>query len=463
MITLLNKIFKENQKVTMRSPSYKLIFLYFYIAHFYNIKDFFTLRFLSYTGEYSNLACPPYFKYCNYFTIKDLPESYSYTFFILIILCSYTFSIYFYLKKNFAKATLCILPLLTIEFLQATFLVSFISMPFEYFSTYLFLVFILSKNKIENLKFMLVLFYILAGLTKITPAWILAEYMNNLTLGFPLIPKAWNLVAANTVIIFELFFVNFLFSLKFKKIKFLTFLFFLIFHLYSYLIVGLRYPLYCLPLLCILYFDKTQTKVFKCSIYIKVLGFLFILINTFHFIIPGDHRITYEASKLTLNMFDGSRQSITTITPKDKNSIKIINNKAYSRYSAYHAFKDAQRYCISNEMVSLSFTVSIDREPFYQIINEENICNKEFKSFSHNYWINVENPKLIGYPSENFYRKNFSNKGLISSKPLKFNKPILYDFVSSYFLEFKIFYYIIFILSILKLFFPNLLPGKSNQ
>jgi len=67
-----------------------------------------------------------------------------------------------------------------------------------------------------------------------------------------------------------------------------------------------------------------------------------------------------------------------------------------------------QQICKRDESIDhilWQFDHSTNGGPFYRIVDENNICQLEYKPFSHNTWIKTpkEGAPIMGYPVKNLY------------------------------------------------------------
>jgi hypothetical protein len=81
---------------------------------------------------------------------------------------------------------------------------------------------------------------------------------------------------------------------------------------------------------------------------------------------------------------------------------------ARSRCNPYTYWFTLKQYCEKKENVdriAWTFDHSINGDPFLRIVDEQNVCNLEYKPFSHNDWIkrHSDNPEIIGTPARNVF------------------------------------------------------------
>ncbi len=357
--------------------------------------------------------CWQYFQNCSFLYIfQTLPEGISqnilYTILLIIIILT-TYNIY---KKNWIHAHFLLLILFIWKFYSMFIFSNILGGNYDYFHIFLTLLLLISPNKLNFLKLGLVFLYFCAGFIKINDGWILGSYFTSLQVGIPLIPNILIPLSSITVIIFETVLIWFLLS-KNKKMKQIVLYFFITFHIYSGFFVMYRYPVTILPILILLFlFDKNE---FKTPLNKKdLIGWTFIIllgiINIIPLTIPGDNNYTLENQKIGLYMFDANHQGIMNITTHYiNNSIKneiIEKDSARYRFSPYRIwFKEKQKCSNKNiSKISLVLWSSINGGPFYEIVNEDNICNLSFKFLEHNSWIKLKNEaNIIGYPVKNYY------------------------------------------------------------
>ena len=364
-------------------------------------------------GKIKNLSyvCPTYFRECEklYF-LNYLPNGYSGNIFYSGLFFLLSLSAFFAIRNKWDYAILFILPATFWKIIATFFLEDRISVPFEYFHMGFLIVLLFSKNKFHMLRHALVVMYFSAGLVKIHEGWILGTYFSTLKLGMPIFPDLMIPYATNFVIILELLTPLLLLSEN-KFYKYITLFLYILFHIYSISLVGYRYPIHCLPILCILFLPKIKTGKIK-SWSNRAYLLIILVFNFFPFLIKGDHKITYEGVRLSLSMFDSNRQceSIKQFTLKSGNVIEEIYRSHYSfvRCTPYWEWFRINLLCESDKYsnISWNFNVSINGEPFYPIVNSKNACKLKYKTVGKNPWINssfIESDAL-GYPKKNSYR-----------------------------------------------------------
>ena len=108
-------------------------------------------------------------------------------------------------------------------------------------------------------------------------------------------------------------------------------------------------------------------------------------------LIPGDEKLTMEGNKYGLYMFEANHQCISKFTIENHDGTEDILERqvesARSRCDVYrYWFTVSKRYCQekSIEKISWTFDHSINGGPFLRIVEQENICDLQYKPFSHN-------------------------------------------------------------------------------
>ena len=120
-----------------------------------------------------------------------------------------------------------------------------------------------------------------------------------------------------------------------------------------------------------------------------------------------------EGNYYGMYMFEANHQCIANSTIFSKNGEIISTDlkesiSARNRCEAYEEFFRLKNICkMFPEIgrIELKFDHSINGGPFYRIIDEKNVCELDYKAFSHNKWIKTpeEGAKMTGYPVKNVY------------------------------------------------------------
>lgn len=366
----------------------------------------------------SRSSCWPHFQGCeDLLFLRTLPDGYSQPFLYMVLFGTLILSVYLMHKKEWVLAHMALVP----SFLWhtfATFVLTYsLSGNYEYYLAILAFVLLFIPHKEFFLKLSLVLFYFLAGTIKIHEGWVLGTYFSALHTGIPLFPD-WSIpIWTNVVIFMEIVGAWFLFS-KNALLQRLAVSFFVIFHLYSGLLVGYRYPSTVLPsvmILFALFYAPIRVPFNKKAI----VGWLMVAVlfagQAVAMFIPGDVKLTLEGNNYGLYMFEANHQCVSSISLVDGEGVEVASNNdesssARNRCDPYRYWFSLQRQCPGYEQAGVSvkwtFDHSINGGPLLRIIDTDDACALKYKAFQHNDWIKTEenNPEVIGYPLENFYR-----------------------------------------------------------
>lgn len=385
-------------------------------------------------------VCPTYFQNCEGLYFFDgSPGSYSkdlyYTFILFVMgLCGF----FAYLGK-WTMAHLGFFALTIWKILFITFFIFSFGRPFEYFHLGLIVPFLFFKDKFRSLQLSFVLFYFIAGFIKIDDGWVLGSYFSSLKTGLPLIPDILIPVAANFVLLLEIFTPVLLLS-KSTTTRRATLVIYLFFHFYSALFVGYRFPSHSIPALLILFGGEfTKEKIFigknpLLALYLTAVLF----INFLPILLGNDRQGAYDgASQFTLHMFDSNSQCLSqrTIVHKDGtvfNDNRFYNMAGYKCY-LYKEFFYAKKLCEKEnvERVKWTYALSLNGKPFYEMTRTNNVCGLQYKTFAQNHWI-IEPKKrqILGYPGKNHYKAPLSSG--FSKHPLQGEKNEPYFFSQAY-------------------------------
>lgn len=300
---------------------------------------------------------------------------------------------------------------------------------FEYFHTPFVFVFLLARQKKFFLRYLLVGLYFLSAKVKFDEGWIYGTYFSSLQLGLPFVPSALVPIVTNFVILLETLGSWLLLSPR-KPLRLGVLGLWCLFHIYSVLLVGYRYPLLCLPLVLILFFELDDARPRVWNLRHVLVSALLILVFALHFIpnfISGDEKLTLEGYKYGVFMFDANHQCLSTLTVKNKDgSEQRIESNSYTamnRCSSYSKWFNAQLRCRRPEVQSIHWTFdhSVNGAPFRRIIDLADVCREKFSAFSHNEWIrsSAEEAPVVAYPEPNLA---WSEEGMSSERKTR-NSP----------------------------------------
>lgn len=363
-----------------------------------------------YTSSYSLLPCWPHFIDCkSIFPLVPLPFGYGESIFYAWLLLLITYGAYSLYQKQYVNAYVCILLLWLWKFFVVN--VTYGIGNFDYYDLIIIGVFLFFSNKVHFLRLTFVVLYFLASTIKIGSGWIDGTYFTALQTGLPLFPDSFSFIITNFVTLMQVVGCWFLLSRN-KYLFIFSFYFFIFFHLYSTILVGYRYPLTALFLEIILFSRLGAETTFK-DLQIRagdgfnwiIIGFLFIL-QFIGIVIPGNQKITMEGNNYGLYMFEANHQCMSTIVTKS-GTTTFSSADARHRCDPYIYLTNIKKSCNkTGGPIPWTFDSSINGEPLYRIVNEKNACLLEYKPFSHNAWIIIDNPTYISEVNKNIYDLN---------------------------------------------------------
>lgn len=173
--------------------------------------------------------------------------------------------------------------------------------------------FLISRAKLFYFRLALATSYWLSAIIKLTPSWLFGEYFNSVPGKLPFLPKdpTFVMLAMQAIIVMEIIGPLMWYSNR-KWVRNLSFGIFIVFHMYSGLLVGFKYT--TLMLTCLippfLDFNEPDQKsyMFRRRDLLPITFLSLALFGGFyHFLIPGDVRLTAEGRYLGVFMFDANR------------------------------------------------------------------------------------------------------------------------------------------------------------
>lgn len=359
--------------------------------------------------------CPDYFQNCEnwIFLHRGIDQITHAVYF------SFLLAVLFVLAYSIVKKKWSIVHLVLCFFLFNQIYFSFLSgtqiaTAFEYFSLVSLIVLIISRQRLQDLKYVWVFLYFLAGIVKINESWIVGSYFSSLRMGLYLFPDWLIPFLTNLVIISELFGIWFLLSAQ-NKYRVYVYWYFMIFHIYSAIYVNWFYPLLAIPTLTLLFFEECEFKKssndqLNLSKRIMVLVLILGSLNLLPLILSENNKVDNVGGSLAMNMFDSNRQTHSTLKVfyKDKTiqpkSSEAWASNAFLRVWPNHILYRIKKRCVSEAVDKIQWTLetSMNGGPFRQIVNVDNACDLSFSFWGHNDWIDVNGP-IVGYPRKNFY------------------------------------------------------------
>lgn len=323
-----------------------------------------------------------------------------------------------------------------------------ISAPYYYYHIILTATLLLAAHKEFFIKVIFVTLYFLSATIKFDETWILGTYFSSLKTGLPLFPDSLTPLFTNLVIGMQVVGAWLLLSSR-RILQRAAFAFFVVFHLYSGVLVLFYYVTVALPPLVIFFGPLYRHSPIPFTRKATVGWLLVCVLLSFQiagFVISsGDRRLSGEGNRYGMFMFEANHQCIMRVqtyltTPAEKETTLhttppgtqctalhcLISSKlrpdrsgsvrderfesgvALYRCDPYEWWAKYSQLCEKDARVRrIAFTMdhSINGQPFYRIVDTDNLCELEYKPFSHNEWIKLppEAP-AVGQPVENTYR-----------------------------------------------------------
>ncbi len=183
---------------------------------------------------------------------------------------------------------------------------------YHHFHLFYTLVFLVSTDRLRFFRGALVVSYFLSGLVKLTPSWMFGEYFNSLPGKLPLLPKVdWVVTSASVGVIALEFLGPLCWFTRLTWLRRLSFGAFILFHVYSGVIVGFWYTTLMLPVVVAAFLGFTAPlhagyRFARRQVASFAVFALALIGGGYHWLIPGDARLTGEGRYLGLFMFDAN-------------------------------------------------------------------------------------------------------------------------------------------------------------
>lgn len=293
-------------------------------------------------------------------------------------------------------------------------------------------VLLIARDKLGAARLTYVFVYFLCSTIKFDEGWIFGQYFSTLKEGFPLLGSNPILLAAagNVIIVAQLGLGWALFSRN-SKIRSAAIGFFVLFHIYSTMVVGLRFPLSTLPLLLLLFWQDSKSnqtaRLFPEHVDLRIVIFLACLciFQVARFGIPGQEKLSFEGGGASFFMFDGNHQCAVGYEERREDgsfvTIKEFGNIfAQHRCSVYVYLNEGKRlFCspsVQSRDVRMTVFSSLNGSPFYRIVNRQPVCSTSYNPFLSNAWVNIKNPPAGAWALQNIYGNRYG-----SGAPLKYD------------------------------------------
>lgn len=281
---------------------------------------------------------------------------------------------------------------------------------FHYMNAWTHLFFIFFPRRRQLLAFLIVSFYVSAGLLKFNREWLEGAAF----IRPPMIQGLWLKIGCYYVVLLEMLLIPLLLFVKNKVFRNTVFFQILAFHLFSWHIVGYLYPLtmFCLisifPL--IWYFPTIETKKKNPINFTSKLAFgtlvVFWIFQIIPWIIPGPSELTGEGRIFSSNMLDSRSQceNLSTLYYNDKTievsdygydwgiriacdpwlQYQLALNHCRLRAKEDPTFMDMDWFMLSKHGIDEDWKLSV---------HIENFCSKrpEYFTWKRNDWIQIAN------------------------------------------------------------------------
>jgi hypothetical protein len=216
---------------------------------------------------------------------------------------------------------------------------------YHHFHLFFSLVFLVSRDKLRFFRGTLVVSYMMSAVVKFSPSWLTGEYFNSFADKVPLLPKiSWLATGAGIGVIVMEFFGPLTWFTRITWLRRLSFALFILFHLYSGVIIAFWYTSLMLPLAgaAFLGFRRPlQTGYHFARRDLASFGIfaLVVLTGLYHYLLPGDVRLTFEGRYFGFFMFDANRQ-VTFETEIEKGN-KLWQVRLFREFQTSAAETDA--------------------------------------------------------------------------------------------------------------------------
>lgn len=214
------------------------------------------------------------------------------------------------------------------------------------------LVFLVAADKLRWFRVTLAVSYLLSGIVKLSPSWLLGEYFNSLPGKLPLLPKIdWVVTAACLGVVILEFLGPLCWLISIRWLRRLSFGAFILFHLYSGVIVGYWYTTLMLPLVMAAFWGFTDPLFNGWSFSRRELlpiGIcsLAMLGGVYHCFIPGDVRQTAEGRYFGLFMFDAGHSVRFETTIRRGDQLWVIQVFRNWRFQPDEPAVDSRITCV---------------------------------------------------------------------------------------------------------------------
>jgi hypothetical protein len=360
--------------------------------------------------------CPPWFQGCeSWYPVSTLPESYGLETLFAILFATLTASAIAAYQSRWTLAHLLLWPATLWKLAYLGLFNYNVTFEFEYFHVPVVLAFLIVPRKLYFARRIWVLMCFLAAGMKFDDTWILGTYFTSLELGMPWVPDRLAIFACWAVIAMELVTPWLLLSpIRRRRLSALGI--WLAFHVYSLILVGFEYPLYCVPVLLALFLpepeadDHVPLRRKRELAGWAILAALFVLQSLPTLISGFDKKYTLQGKKFGVNMFIANYQCMNEFqisnSGGERRSEVRSSVSAVIRCDPYYWYHRLKWLCRQGQ-VDWRLLSSVNGGPFYEIVNQKNACALDYKIFAKNEWLRLpeEGAIIAGYPEKNVLRE----------------------------------------------------------
>lgn len=358
--------------------------------------------------------CPPYFRNCgDWYFFDSWPEGFGEPLFYALLAGTVAISALGAITERWWLAHIFLIPSALWKLVYLVWMTYEAQVDYEYFSVPILFGWLLFARKEYFLRRTFVCAYLLAATAKFSSSWLGGEYFTSLTSGLPLFPMSTVPMVTLGVTVFEIFSPWLLLSSK-RSLRYPTVALWSLFHLYSVIIVNLRYPSVCLPILWCLFLPDVTLHELKPSFRrVDWVGWAMIaallVVASVPFLIEQNRPYSLFAKKFGVTMFIANYQCESRITTEDavgETTIQFIRNTAaMRRCEPYKLWFGIHQQCLiyGPRKIAWQMATSVNGGPFYEIVNEKDACALRFPAFSNVPWIkrpDLDAP-VVGYPQRN--------------------------------------------------------------
>ena len=390
--------------------SYKSLRWYGFFLSFSHIVTFFFWHRNSVIHQYltknANTVCWPQLPFCE--SLRFL-SSEGAEILLYIYLSAAFLSSFLFLNKKTTTSAYFLFLLINLIKLYIYFMDYRLSGNYHYMPFLVSFAFLFVRQKLFFIPLLISLFYLFAGILKISNLDWFTGLVFPKEVQMPLFfNEPIKMLLCFYVVCLEIIGTWFLILKTRWKAAF--YIQFLLFHIMSYFIVGYFYPLIMMCLLSlfllIFFFKETYRMEIKKSLSGILFITLVILGNILSVFIPGDAGFTGEGRLYGLNMYDAHTECTSQIVIKFKNKTIKESFDSYREYALriqcdpYIDFNTVHKICTyyknESDFIDIDWTLysklRSDVE-YKKIVNEKDICQKKIKysSWRKNQWIKVFN------------------------------------------------------------------------